>query len=67
MENRIGDYRKAMGMTQQELAERTGVSRQTIISLENGRYNPSLTLAHKLAVCFGRRIEDIFGFEEDEA
>ncbi len=67
MENRIGDYRKAMGMTQQELAERTGVSRQTIISLENGRYNPSLTLAHKLAVCFGRRIEDIFVFEEDEA
>ncbi len=66
MDNRISDERRAAGLTQQELAERLGVSRQTIISLENGRYNPSLLLARKLAVCFGKQIEDIFVFEEDE-
>lgn len=52
-------------MTQQQLAAALGVSRQTVISLEGGRYNPSLTLAHRLAVVFGVRIEEIFEFEEE--
>lgn len=67
MKNRIEEKRKAQGMTQQQLAALLGVSRQTIISLESGKYNPSILLAHKIAQTFGVRIEDIFLFEEDEA
>ncbi len=67
MKNRIEEGRKAQGMTQQQLAALLGVSRQTIISLESGKYNPSILLAHKIAQTFGVRIEDIFLFEEDEA
>ena len=52
-------------MRQEELASALGVSRQTISSLENGRYNPSILLAHRIAVLFGAAIEDIFIFEED--
>jgi len=52
-------------MTQDDLAEALGVSRQTIISLEKGRYNPSLELAFKLAGVFGCRIEDLFDPEEE--
>lgn len=52
-------------MTQEELGDRVGVSRQTIISIESGRYNPSLQLAFKLAAVFNRRIEDLFIYEED--
>lgn len=66
MKNRIEERRKAQGMTQQ-LAALLGVSRQTIISLESGKYNPSILLAHKIAQTFGVHIEDIFLFEEDEA
>lgn len=66
MRNRIEEKRKAQGMTQQQLAALLGVSRQTIISLENGKYNPSILLAHKIAQTFGLRIEDIFLFEEEE-
>ncbi len=65
MKNRIRELRKEQGMTQDELASRLGVTRQTIISLENGRYNASLQLAHKIAVCFQTAIEDIFLFEEE--
>lgn len=65
MKNRIEERRKAQGMTQQ-LAALLGVSRQTIISLESGKYNPSILLAHKIAQTFGVHIEDIFLFEEDE-
>ena len=55
-------------MTQQDLANLLGVTRQTIISLENGRYNPSITLAFKIARAFERSIEEVFIFEEgDEA
>ena len=54
-------------MTQQQLASELGVSRQTIISLENGKYNPSILLAHRIARLFDARIEDIFIFEEEEA
>lgn len=65
MKNRISDLRRANNWTQEELADRVGVTRQTIISLENGRYNASLLLAHKLAVCFQTTIEELFLFEED--
>ena len=67
MKNRIEERRKAQGMTQQQLAVLLGVSRQTIISLESGKYNPSILLAHKIAQTFGVHIEDIVLFEEDEA
>ena len=66
MKNRIEERRKAQGMTQQQLAALLGVSRQTIISLESGKYNPSILLAHKIAQTFWVHIEDIFLFEEDE-
>ena len=52
-------------MTQQDLADQLCVSRQTIISLEKGKYDPSIGLAHKIAVLFGKRIEDIFLFKKD--
>lgn len=67
MRNRIAELRKAQHLTQQDLADRVGVTRQTIISLENGRYNPSITLAFKLSRTFGQTIEEIFVFEEDES
>lgn len=65
MKNRISELRRANSWTQEELADRVGVTRQTIISLENGRYNASLMLAHKLAVCFQTTIETLFLFEEE--
>lgn len=64
MKNIIKDLRKQNNMTQ-ELAKACGVSRQTIISLENGRYNPSIYLAHKVAVIFDSTIEKVFIFEEE--
>ncbi len=64
MENRIQQLRSDRRVTQQELADAVGVTRQTIISLENGRYNASLLLAHRLARDFGRAIEGLFIFEE---
>ena len=64
MENRIEELRKIKGMTQQAMGEVLGVSRQTIISLENGKYNPSLVLAHSIAKLFDLTIEDVFVFEE---
>lgn len=67
MQNRIQELRKELRVTQNELADAVNVSRQTIISLENGRYNASLVLAHKIAQFFGVRIEEIFIFNgEDE-
>lgn len=65
MENKIALLRKERRITQEELAGAVSVTRQTIISLENGRYNASLLLAHKIAVFFGKAIEDIFIFEEE--
>ena len=67
MKSRMEEKRKAQGLTQQQLAVLLGVSRQTIISLESGKYNPSILLAHRIAQTFGVRIEDIFLFEEDES
>ena len=66
MKNKIQEFRKARKVTQQELADALSVTRQTIISLENGKYNASLTLAHKAAQFFGVSIEELFVFEGDE-
>ena len=66
MENRLGQYRTQKGWTQQELADRVEVSRQTIISLERGRYNPSILLAYKLSREFDIVIEDLFIFTGKE-
>ncbi len=66
IKNKITELRKMMDITQKEMADKLSVSRQTIISLENGRYNPSILLAHKIAVMFGKNIEDVFIFEEEE-
>ena len=66
METRIEAYRKARDLTQSQLADAVGVTRQTIISLENGRYKASLVLAHKLAQFFGVTIEEIFIFNEED-
>ncbi|MBQ7523961.1 MAG: helix-turn-helix transcriptional regulator [Oscillospiraceae bacterium] len=67
MKNCIEALRKAESLTQQALAAELGVSRQTVISLESGRYSPSLGLAHAIAKLFGKRIEEIFLFEEEES
>ena len=64
MKNRLEEIRKERGLKQEELAAALEVSRQTIGSLENGRYNPSITLAFKLARSFNMSIEDIFIYEE---
>ncbi|HIX12359.1 MAG TPA: helix-turn-helix transcriptional regulator [Candidatus Anaerofilum faecale] len=66
MKNRLEEIRKSRGIRQEQLAEALEVSRQTIGSLENGRYNPSILLAFKIARYFGMRIEDIFIYEEEE-
>lgn len=66
MKNRIEAIRKERGILQEEFAKSMGVSRQTISSLENGRYNPSILLAYKIAKYFGMTIEEVFMFEEEE-
>lgn len=65
MKNRIEEIRKERGIRQEEFAKSMGVSRQTISSLENGRYNPSIMLAYKIARYFGMTIEDVFIFEDE--
>lgn len=65
MKNRIEEIRSAEGIRQEELAKALGVSRQTISSLENGRYNPSIQLAYRIARYFGLTIEEVFIFEEE--
>lgn len=66
MKNRIEEIRKDRGIRQEEFARVLGVSRQTISSLETGRYNPSIFLAWKIARYFGMTIEEVFIFEEDD-
>ena len=66
MKNRIPELRKEAGLTQKQLAEDLDVSRQTINSLETGKYNPSITLAFQLSRIFGLSIEEIFIYEEGE-
>lgn len=65
VKNRLEDIRKERGIKQEELAATLEVSRQTIGSLENGRYNPSIILAFKIARYFGMAIEEIFIYEEE--
>ena len=65
MKNRIEEIRSAKGIRQEDFAKQMGVSRQTISSIENGRYNPSILLAHKIAKFFGMTIEEVFIFEEE--
>ncbi|OMP68465.1 helix-turn-helix transcriptional regulator [Domibacillus epiphyticus] len=66
MQNIIKEKRTSLHITQEELSQKLNVSRQTIISLEKGKYKPSLVLAHKLAQIFSCTIEDLFIFEGDE-
>jgi len=66
LHNRIEEIRKERGIRQEEFAKSMGVSRQTISSLENGRYNPSITLAYKIAKYFDMTIEEVFIFEEED-
>jgi len=66
VKNRLEEIRKAKGITQEELANALEVSRQTVGSLENGRYNPSIILAFKIARFFEVSIEEVFIYEEDQ-
>ena len=66
MKNRLEEIRKAKGITQEELANALEVSRQTVGSLENGRYNPSIILAFKIARFFQVSIEEVFIYEEGQ-
>ena len=66
LKNRIEEIRKERGIRQEDFAKSMGVSRQTISSLENGRYNPSITLAYKIARYFEMTIEEVFVFEEED-
>ena len=63
--NKIEEIRKERGIRQEDFAKEMGVSRQTISSLENGRYNPSIMLAYKIAKYFDMTIEEVFVFEEE--
>lgn len=65
MKNRLESLRRQKGWSQEELATALEVSRQTISSLENGRYDPSIQLAFKISRLFGETIEDIFMYEEE--
>lgn len=65
MKNRLEEIRKSRGIKQEELAQALEVSRQTVSSLEKGRYNPSILLAFKIARYFHMTIEDIFLYEEE--
>lgn len=66
MKNKIEEIRKARGIRQEEFAKALGVSRQTISSLETGRYNPSILLAYKIARYFSLTIEEVFLFEDEQ-
>lgn len=66
MKTRIAQLRKERKLTQEELAKAVGVSRQTIISIENEKYTASLVLAYKIAHYFGEAIEEVFDFSEEE-
>ena len=66
MNNKIKELRKENKVTQDDLASSVGVTRQTIISLENGKYNASLQLAYKISKYFGKTIEEVFIFEEED-
>ncbi len=64
MRNHIKELRMGLGMTQEQLAERAGVRRETIVFLEQGKYNPSLKLAHDIAAVLKTRLDDLFVFDK---
>ena len=66
MKKKVEEFRKELGETQEDLGFKIGVSRQTIISIEKGKYNPSILLAFKISKHFGKKIEDVFIYEEDD-
>lgn len=67
METKIRQFRQEKGLTQQELADSVGVTRQTVNALENARYNPSLLLAYKITKILGKNyIEDVFSFDDED-
>jgi len=65
MRNHIKSLREESNLTQEDLAKSLGTSRQTIISLEKEKYNPSIMLAHKISKAFNKKIEEVFIFEEE--
>ena len=67
LENRLKELRAAQGLNQQELGSLVGASRQTVSLIERGDYNPSVTLALRIAKVFGRPVEDVFYLTEEEA
>jgi putative transcriptional regulator len=67
MKTRIKELREKLGITQQALANNVGVTRQTILFLEKGKYNPSLRLAYKISRVLNASIEDVFSFEDEIA
>lgn len=66
MRNNVEVFRKQLNETQEDLADKLGVSRQTIISIEKGKYNPSILLAFKISKHFDKTIEEIFLYEEED-
>ena len=66
MRTRIKEFRAKYNLTQAELAEKVGVRRETIVFLEKGKYNPSLKLAHDIAVALNAKIDDLFVFDDEE-
>jgi len=66
MQTRIKEYRARLGLTQEELADRVKVRRETIVFLEKGKYNPSLRLAHGVARALGTTVDGLFSFEDEE-
>jgi putative transcriptional regulator len=64
MKTRIKELRARLNLTQEDLAKKVGVRRETILFLERGKYNPSLKLAHDIAKVFGEKIEEVFVFDE---
>ena len=66
MQTRIKEFRTALGLTQEELAARVQVRRETIVFLEKGKYNPSLRLAHAVAKALGTTVDGLFSFDDEE-
>ncbi len=67
MQTKIKEFRTALGLTQEDLANRVQVRRETIVFLEKGKYNPSLRLAHAVAKALGTTVDGLFSFEDEEA
>jgi putative transcriptional regulator len=65
MKTRIKELREKYGITQEDLAQKVNVTRQTILFLEKGKYNPSLRLAYRIACVFNSKIEDVFSFNDE--